>query len=224
VNMRVALFLSLLAVACGGKTTTATTPAPATNGSTAADNNDDDDPPPPSSSAVAEAAAAPPVTAADGSTVLENLIKKETPASAFPKATTTDAACSKGIGYTGASLKDYPELAKQCGTGTGMNEFVKPVVGKLGPGHPHDVYAFKMLGGFCYRFFAVGDDSLQGIKIRVQRPEGALLSMAASKSFVAIMNPDNTWCKNKDREFRLVVETNGGQGSYKFGVWARPKS
>jgi hypothetical protein len=71
--------------------------------------------------------------------------------------------------------------------------------------------------------FAVADDTVKGIKIRVQRPNGALLSMAASKSFVTILNPDGTWCKNRDREFRLIVESGGGAGGYTFGIWARPK-
>ena len=215
----------MVLLGCAGSnaapTTSPTKPASSTECATA-NGDDDDEVTPPMKATVASAPAAP-VVAADGSFVLENILKKETPAADFPKPTTTDAVCNKGLGFTGTSSKDYPELMSKCGAPTGLKEFVKTVTGKLDEQKPRDIYTFKMLGGFCYRFFAVADDTVQGIKIRVQRPEGAVLSMAASKSFVTIMNPDGPWCKTKDREFRLVVETNGGKGNYSFGVWARPK-
>lgn len=164
-----------------------------------------------------------PALHADGSIVLDNLFTPSLKAADFPKAVAKDTDCNANLGFTGTAAKDYPELTAKCGTGTGMREFVKTVTGSLDEKHRRDIYAFKMAGGFCYRFFAVADDTVRGIKIAVQRPEGALLSMAASKNFVAIMNPDGTWCKTKDREFRLVVESLAGSGKYSFGVWARPK-
>lgn len=213
--MRAILFLMLLSACGGSKSNTTAKTAP-----TAVDDDDDDDIPAPMKSAAAAEPAPPPLTAADGSFVLENILKKEAD---FPKPTTTDAQCNKGLGFTGTADKDYPELMSKCGGPTGMREFVKTASGSLDEKHLRDVYAFKMLGGYCYRFFAVADDTVQGLKIRVQRPAGAVLSMATSKNFVAIMNPEGPWCKTHDREFRLVVETNGGHGKYQFGVWARPK-
>ena len=217
-----AILWALLAIGCGGSSTAVTpkagAPTPATPASAVA--NDDDEVPEPMKATVASAA---PVLATDGSIVLENLFGASTKAADFPKASAKDSDCNKNLGFTGTAAKDYPELTAKCGTGTGMKEFVKTVTGSFGEKHPRDVYAFKMAGGFCYRFFAVADDTVRGIKIQVQRPEGALLSMAASKNFVAIMNPDGTWCKTKDREFRLVVESLAGEGKYSFGVWARPK-
>ena len=169
------------------------------------------------------AAAVPVVHNADGSITLENLLKLGAPASDFPKSTTADAECTKALSISGESAKDYSTITGKCGAPTGLKEYVKTVTGKFDATHTHDTYVFKMAGGFCYRFFAVADSTVKTIDIRVQRPEGALISVATSKNFVAIMNPDGVWCKTHDREFRLVVETGGGQGNYTFGVWARPK-
>ncbi len=209
--------IALLLLGCGSSN--ATTAASKSPPPVTAADDDDEVPEPMKATATAEPKGHD--VHEDGSVIFENLFKAG--AAGFPKAVTSDAECSKGVGYTGSSAKDYSELTDKCGTGTGMKEFVTRHAGKLDEKHPSETYAFKMLGGFCYRFFAVADDTVKGIKIRVQRPGGALLSIAASKSFVTMMNPDSVWCKKKDREFRLVVESGGGQGSYTFGIWARPK-
>lgn len=172
----------------------------------------------------AQVAAAVPVTHnADGTISLENLLKPGAPASDFPKPSMSDADCTKGVGFSGESAKDYATLTGKCGAPTGLKEYVKTVTGKFDATHTHDSYVFKMVGGYCYRFFAVADSGVKNVDIRVQRPEGALISVATSKNFIAIMNPDGVWCKTHDREFRLVVETSAGAGNYTFGVWARPK-
>jgi len=221
-----AIGIVLLSISCGGSKTQPTTPegtSTTTKSSASAASDDDDELSPETKAAVAAASASPPVTAADGSIVLELLLKPGASASEFPKATAKDADCNKGLGFAGESKKDYDMLLGKCGGPTGLKEYVKTVTGKLDAKHLRDVYTFKMVGGYCYRFFAVADDTVSNLDIRVQRPEGALVSIAASKNFVAIMNPDRVWCKTHDREFRLVVETSAGKGNYTFGVWARPK-
>jgi hypothetical protein len=213
------LFVSLVAVvSCGGgkEATSPSGPATAGTGEKAASHADDEVPP--ASKAAAAAGTAVALTNTDGSMMLEPVAT-----ASYPKGTVKDADCSKGIGYTGTASKDYAELTSKCGAPTGLTEYVKTVTGKFDGSHLRDVYTFKMKGGFCYRFFAVADDSVTGLDVRVQRPEGGLVSMASSKAFVTIMDPDRVWCKTHDREFRLVVETTGGKGNYSFGVWARPK-
>jgi hypothetical protein len=210
----------LLALGCGGSKAPPTTSGPIASSTAAAE---DEEISPAAKAAVASASASPPVTSADGSIILELLVKPGDGASEFPMASAKDAECTKGIGYTGKSDKDYEALTGKCGAPTGLKGYAKKVTGKLDEKHLRDVYTFKMAGGFCYRFFAVADDTVDNLDIRVQRPEGGLVSIAASKNFVAIMDPDRVWCKTHDREFRLVVETSSGHGSYSFGVWARPK-
>lgn len=217
------------AVSCGGsQAAPATTPPPSPAASSSA-HDETEGLSPETHKAVAEAKAeqsAPVTTHGDGPVALPNLFGKPSPAEAksFPKATNTDAGCVGKIGIGGKHDEDYQEVAAQCGTGTGMKEYTSKATGHIGPKHPRDVYSFKMLGGLCYRFFAVGDSSIANINIRIERPDGSLLSIDATKQPVAILDPDRAWCKTHDRDFRVVVETTGqGEGDYAFGIWARPK-
>lgn len=161
---------------------------------------------------------------ADGTITLEPLMSAPDPSAAasFPKQTASDAECFKSVGLTGKSSADYDALIAACGAPTGCKEFVRHVVGKLDDAHHRDTYVLKMLGGYCYRFFAVGDETLGNVDIRVERPDGALVSIDQSKQSIAILDPDATWCKTHDREFHVVVEAKGA-GGYALGIWARPK-
>ena len=174
------------------------------------------------SKAAAAAATASPV--APGAPIaLEYLLAKPPPRD-FPAKKNDDATCAQQPALTGKNDKDYAALTDACGTGTGMKPFAKAVTGTLDEKqHLRDTYDFKMIGGYCYRFFAVADAGIQNIDVRVQRPDGALVSIDSTKGPIAVMDPDRAWCKTHDREFNLVVETTGGKGSYTFGIWARPK-
>ena len=173
------------------------------------------------SKAAAAAATASPTT--PGAPIpLENQLGKPPPKD-FPAKKNDDASCAGSPALTGKNDKDYAALTDACGTGAGMKPFVKTVTGKLDDKHLRDVYDFKMLGGYCYRFFAVADAGISNIDVRVQRPGGALVSIDSTKGPIAVMDPDRPWCKTHDREFTLTVETTGGKGNYTFGIWARPK-
>ena len=200
------------------------TAAPSSSPSSAAAEDDDDDRPP------AEAGAAPPPPAqgaASGAILpLENLLGKPKPGAAkdFPKATATDKECTDNVGLVGKFDKDYDAIVAACGPATGLKEFTRKVTGSLDPQHRSDTYDFQMLGGYCYRFIAVGDESLEHLDIRVQRPNGALVSMHQGDQPLTLIDPRGTWCKTHDREFHLVVATRGnGHGKYSLGIWARPK-
>ncbi len=146
-------------------------------------------------------------------------------ASGFPETKAADdAGCFTTVGLSGKGLDDYDSLSKACGSGTGMKAFTAKVTGKLdAASHPRDTYSFTMLGGFCYRMFAVGDASLENLSLRIHRPNGALLSLVSTKHNVVILDPKEPWCKKTDRPFHIVVETKDkSAGSYAFGIWARP--
>lgn len=170
----------------------------------------------------AEAEGVKPVTVnADGILPLENL---QLTAGSFPSGSNNDAACTSGVGLTGKYEKDYEAVSAACGTGTGMKEFVRRASGLLNAEHKRDTYAFKMLGGYCYRFFVVGEPTLSQMNVYVNRPNGSLLSLISTKQSVALLDPKEPWCKKHDREFHIVVEAKGGAaGQYTFGIWARPK-
>ena len=217
--------LFILLTACGGSTTAPTNVASSTPVGTATEAKPppaaDDDDPPPSGSSSNDASQA--VTASGSIIKLDTLLTKTS--SGFPSGTEDDVGCVSAIGLVGDSAKDYLEVAKHCGTNTGMKEFTHKLTGKLDAAkHPTVTYDFFMLGGFCYRFFTVGDPNLTHFTVSIERPNGSVLSMAETKEGVAFLDPKAPWCKTHDREFHIVIEAKGhSAGEYAFGIWARPK-
>jgi hypothetical protein len=209
---------ALFLVACGG----GSSPSPAAPAAT--EKPGDDEKP----ASAATAAAREPARAPEAAAVIpfEGLMGKPAPgaAKAFPKATAKDKDCMLAVGLAGEANKDYEALGAACGTGTGMKEYVRRVAGKFDAGRRRDTYLLSMVGGLCYRFFAVADGSVDKLTIRVERPNGAFVSSIQSKEPVAILDPGEPWCKTHDREFNIVVEAGGsGAGRYAFGIWARPR-
>jgi len=207
-----------LTLACGGgngQTSTSTTPvtsasaaptaAPSGAPSAAAEAYDD-----PSESAVA--------------IEMAPLVKKGTPKSAFPKATTTDGDCWKTVGFSGQHDKDYPALIDKCGTPTGMLEYAKPQTGRLH--HIKDAvdsFTVAMNKGTCYRVFAVADSTIHDIDIVILR-NGAILGTDDTTQPVAIIQGKEPFCPVDDGNYSFDVKVDGeGKGAYTFGVWARPK-
>jgi hypothetical protein len=205
-----------LAACGGGSAPPPAAPAPTTPA-------EDDRP-----ASAATAAPNAPARAPDAAAVipLEGLMEKLAPGAArgFPRATARDRDCMQAVGLAGEAGKDYDALAAACGAGTGMKEYVRRAAGKFDASHRRDTYRLNMVGGLCYRFFAVADGSVDKLTIRVERPNGALVSTIQSKEPVAILDPGEPWCKTHDREFHVVVEAAGsGAGRYAFGIWARPR-
>lgn len=213
-------FVLFSAAACAGAkpapaTTAATVLAP--SASSAAASGDEDEGPATSLPSPSLGDAPPAVMP------LLGLFDKTAKKSEFPKKIIADGDCWKATALGGTAENGYAAIAGKCGPPTGMKEFVTKASGKLDAKHPRDAYSVKMLGGFCYRFFAIGDESIGNLGIRVQTPKGALLSIGQSSRAAAILDPEEAWCKTHDRELTFVVEAPSGKGSYVFGVWARPK-
>lgn len=233
----VALSVTLISLGCGSPPAATPPPAPSAAAApasaapdasvtpaapvaSAAPAPDDDEV---SAGAKAAAAASKPV-AVNGVTTLEPLLAKGAPKADFPKKSASDKDCLQAASLSGKAAADFDAIAAKCGAPTGMKEYVKKVTGTLDAKHPRETYSVKMLGGFCYRFFAIGDHAIGDMDIRVQTPKGALVSMDQSKQAVAVLDPDEPWCKTHDREFQFVVESASGKpGAYVFGVYARPK-
>jgi hypothetical protein len=150
--------------------------------------------------------------------------KSKTKAS-FPKRSTTDADCWSKISPTGEHAKDYEAIVAACGAPTGLVEYAKPVFGKLHHKHdPSDVFTLPVLGGYCYRYFAVADGSITDLDLLIEKPGGALVGDDKTSSPIAIIESDQTWCQDDDQTLEFHVKVDGvGHGGYAFGVWARPK-
>lgn len=144
------------------------------------------------------------------------------PPPGFPTASTNDKECVRSVGLTGNLATDFSSLVTSCGANVGMKEYAQAAAGSLGPSHQRDTYLVKLAGGYCYRFFAMADGSVDKLNLRVERPNGALHSMISGKQPVILLRPGEAWCRRRDREFHITVEAPGGEGKYSFGIWARP--
>jgi hypothetical protein len=143
----------------------------------------------------------------------------------FPKSTVGDKECWSKVSLSGDHNKDFTALIASCGTPTGLVEYAKPVTGKL---HhkvdKRDTFALKLLGGMCYRYFAVADSGISDLDILIEKPNGALIADDKQTSPVAIVDGDKTWCMDEDADYVFAIQVDGtGKGSYMFGVWVKPK-
>lgn len=156
--------------------------------------------------------------------VMQPLVTKATPKSAYPKASTTDGDCWKTVQFSGQHTKDWTALIAQCGTPTGMLEYVKPQEGKLH--HIKDVSdSFKVVmnKGQCYRLFAVADSTIHDIDIVILR-DNNILGTDDMTQPVAIIQGNSPFCPLDDGTYSFDVKIKGdGKGAYTFGIWARPK-
>lgn len=143
----------------------------------------------------------------------------------FPKATTGDQKCWEGQEIDGDYQKDWDNITGKCGAPTGLVPYTKPVVGRLHHEHDkRDTYGVKLMGGYCYRYFAVADGTMKDLDILVEKPGGALVADDKTTSPVAIIHSRDAWCMDEDTEFQFHVEVDGpGEGHYQFGVYVRPK-
>jgi len=143
----------------------------------------------------------------------------------YPKRTIGDKECWQGTALAGDARKDYDTLIGKCGSATGLVEYAKPISGKLHHVHDkRDTYKIKLLGGMCYRYFAVADAGIKDLDILVMKPGGALVADDKTVNPVAIIEFDKAWCMDEDAEYDFHIEVDGeGNGHYIFGVWAKPK-
>ncbi|MEO7111546.1 MAG: hypothetical protein ABI183_13990 [Polyangiaceae bacterium] len=222
-----------LIAACGGSTPPPATTPPTSSG---APDGASSSVPAPSGSAATTGATTP--TASDDPGAVKDdatessapipmtaLVTKSTPKSSFPKAKIGDHECWQNTALAGKAKDDFQTIIDKCGTPTGLMEYAKPVQGKLhSKADKRDTYILKLMGGYCYRYFAVGDGSIKDLDILVEKPDGALVAADKTDQPFAIIDSGNTWCMDQDAEYHFAIEVDGvGKGSYFFGVWAKPK-
>ncbi len=157
--------------------------------------------------------------------LLTPLFDKKKAKGTFPKKTAGDADCWATVGVTGDHTRDYAAILTACGTPTGLVEYVQPIEGKLHDVHdPRDVYKISLLGGYCYRYFAVADSGISDLDLLIEKPGGALVGDDKTNSPTAIIESDKPWCLDEDQTLEFHVQVDGpGSGGYLFGAWARPK-
>jgi hypothetical protein len=156
--------------------------------------------------------------------VMQPEVTKSTPKSTYPKAKVSDGDCWKSVSFSGQHDKDWTALIDQCGTPTGMVEYVKPANGKLH--HIKDAvdsFTVPMTKTQCYRLFAVADQSIHDIDIIILR-NGAILGTGSMTQPVEIIQGSAPFCPVDDGTYSFDVKIKGeGKGAYTFGIWTRPK-
>jgi hypothetical protein len=214
-----ATVLLLLASACGGPQTAGPSTAPPVAGSTTTVSSSDSPTTKPPADDEEED-----LDPNESAVHLDMTVTLPTKPS-FPKATSTEEACWKDIELTGKHKKDYATIIDRCGTPTGLVEYAAPVLGRIHhTKDKRDSFKLKLKGGYCYRYFAAADDTVEDIDILVETTSGALVADDKTKSPVAIIEATKSWCQSADIEYVFHIEVDGpGKGGYTFGVWARPK-
>ena len=76
---------------------------------------------------------------------------------------------------SGKYVDDYNELAARCGKPTGMLPFSKPVQASSAPTTKATSTRSKLVGGGCYRFFAVADSSIKDIDVAIATMENKVV-------------------------------------------------
>jgi hypothetical protein len=122
----------------------------------------------------------------------------------------------------GQARRDYEAITTKCGAPTGAIAYVRPAIGHLHSKHQRrDTFVLPIQGGLCYRFFGVGDSSINDLDILIEQG-GALVGEDKTTGPVAIIESDKAWCVDRDAVYSFLVQTHGeGHGQYVFGVWAR---
>jgi hypothetical protein len=143
-------------------------------------------------------------------------------APAFPIATMSEQDCWRSVAVVGSARQDYETILKQCGASTGAVQYVRPAMGHLHHKQQRrDTFVVPIQGGLCYRFFGVGDASINDLDILIEQ-RGALVGDDKTNGPVAIIESDKAWCMDRDGVYDFLVQVHGeGQGHYIFGIWAR---
>jgi hypothetical protein len=146
----------------------------------------------------------------------------KTSSPAFPAATASELECWRTTPIVGSARQDYEMLLSKCGSATGAVQYVRPAIGHLHHKHQRrDVFVLPIQGGLCYRFYGVGDASIQDLDILIEQ-RGALIGDDKATGPVAIIQSEKAWCIDHDGVYNFLVQTHGeGHGNYVFGVWAR---
>jgi hypothetical protein len=147
------------------------------------------------------------------------------PLPTFPAATTSDIGCLGRATLVGDNAKDYPSVVTACGAPTGLAEYTKPVSGMLHSTlDKQDAYVVSLAGGYCYRVFATGDQSIFDLGLSITPAAGGKTTEDGARGSVAILDNDQPLCVDKSGDYAINLEIEGmGYGGYTLGVWARPK-
>ncbi len=141
----------------------------------------------------------------------------------WPPKSVGEKECWDHMKLTGKYVDDYNELVGRCGRPTGMLAYSKPVHGELSQSHKGDVFTIKLVGGGCYRIFAVADGGVKDLDVAIATMQDKVVWVDKNQQSVAVVDWEKAICIEKDVQFKFIVALDGaGAGEYALGIWVRP--
>lgn len=123
--------------------------------------------------------------------------------------------CADGLEAELDPIRDVTRLVTTCAQPTGMTRvFEAPLEGAVAKDAPPVVFDFQMVGGHCYRLFAVASPGINDLGVEVRSSRGTLLASDHRTDRIAIVQPDRPFCSLADDAGTVVVTALGGSGSF----------
>jgi hypothetical protein len=131
--------------------------------------------------------------------------------------------CYKGFQVTGQSERDVVGLGERCGGPCGMVPFSGVMSGSQAENDDVDVYGIELRNDRCYRFFAVGEQSISDLDSAIADGDGNVLLRDVYTDSAPILGPEGPFCPPVAGHYKYVVSVAGGAGTFHFQVWQGPR-
>ncbi len=141
----------------------------------------------------------------------------------FPPQRVGYEECYKGFRVSGKPADDVAALGRLCGAPCGMTSFSGIVPGSQDENDNVDVYGITLRSDRCYRFIAVGENSIRDLDSAIADGEGNVLLRDVFNDAAPILGPKEPFCPARTGRYRYVVSVASGSGTFHFQVWQGPK-
>lgn len=152
--------------------------------------------------------------------------------SAAPIASTS-ASASPGVGGpwvrcyahfrpTSTPVRDVTRLGMLCGPQNGMKQLGATIEGETVEERPAKTHAITLERGQCVRLFAVADEGVKDLAVRLLGPKGERLGGDHVNDRWPIVDADRAVCVFEAGTYTAEVEARRGKGKYALQVWLLP--
>jgi hypothetical protein len=140
----------------------------------------------------------------------------------FPKRKVEDATCYVGATMKGAPSEILSELTDKCVAPTGMIPMTPVITGYQRKEDKPELYRVVLSDKECYRFFAIGDSTIQNIVAKVLDPDLKEMAVDLDVDRVKVLAPKKAICPKSSGLHAVWVSVAAGQGRYVLQGFRRP--
>lgn len=140
----------------------------------------------------------------------------------FPKRKVEDATCYVGATMKGAPSEILSELTDKCVAPTGMVPMTPVITGYQRKEDKPELYRIALSDKECYRFFAIGDSTIENIVAKVLDPDLKDIAFDLDVDRVKILAPKKAICPKTSGLHAVWVSVAAGQGRYVLQGFRRP--